>query len=99
MLIEHRPSHLNQGTVPVLNNPILRWNIWGRVLMFKTLATAKGIKAIILEFCTVVTANCSNGMGEFAFQPKHKIVNVPKSFILCSQKENPRIARKIVNDH
>ena len=60
MLIEHRPSHLNQRP---FYNSILLWSVGGRVLVFKTLITAKGVKTSIFELCAIVTANRSHGMG------------------------------------
>jgi len=41
MVIEHRPSHLNQRPILSLYNPILLWSVRGRILVFKTLITAK----------------------------------------------------------
>ena len=63
MLIEHRPRHLNQRPILPLYNPILLWSVGGRILVFKTLITAKGVKTSIFELCAIVTANRSNGMG------------------------------------
>ena len=63
MLIEHRLSHLNQRPIHPLYNPILLWSVGGRILVFKTLITAKGVKMSIFEFCAIVTANRSHGLG------------------------------------
>ena len=63
MLIEHRPSHLNQRPILPLYNSILLWSVAGRILVFKTLITTKGVKTIIFEFCAIVTANRSHDMG------------------------------------
>ena len=63
MLIEHRPSHLNQRLILPLYNPILLWSVGGRVLVFKTLITTEGVKMSVFELCTIVTANRSHGMG------------------------------------
>src|SRR6185503_11743872 len=35
MLIEHRPSHLNQRPILPLYNPILLWSVGRRILVFK----------------------------------------------------------------
>ena len=61
MLIEHRPSHLNQRPILPLYNPILLWSVGGRILVFKTLITAKSVKTSIFEFFAIVTANRSRG--------------------------------------
>jgi len=63
MLIEHRPSYLNQRPILSLYNSILLWSVGGRILVFKTLITAKCVKMSIFEFCAIVTANLSHGMG------------------------------------
>ena len=63
MLIEHRPRHLNQRPILLFYNSILLWSVGGRILVFKTLITAKGVKTSISELCAIITANCSHGMG------------------------------------
>ena len=63
MLIEHHPSHLNQRPILSLYNSILLWSVGGRILVFKTLITAKGVKTSIFEFCAIVTVNRSHGLG------------------------------------
>ena len=63
MLIEHRPSHLNQRSILSLYNPILLWSVGGRILVFKILITAKDVKTSIFEFCAIITANRSHGLG------------------------------------
>ena len=63
MLIEHRPSHLNQRPILPFYNSILLWSVGGRKLVFKTLITAKVVKTSIFEFCAIVTANRSHGLG------------------------------------
>ena len=63
MLIEHRPRHLNQRPILPFYISILLWSVGRRVLVFKTLITAKGVKMSIFEFCAIVTANRSHGLG------------------------------------
>ena len=63
MLIEHRPRHLNQRPILPFYNSILLWSVGGRVLVFKSLITAKGVKTSIFELCAIVTVNRSHGMG------------------------------------
>jgi hypothetical protein len=53
MLIEHRPSHLHQHPILPLYNPILLWSVGRRILVFKTLITAKGVKTSVFEFCAI----------------------------------------------
>src|SRR6185436_9745719 len=42
MLIKHRPRHFNQHPILSFYNSILLWSVERRVLVFKTLITAKG---------------------------------------------------------
>jgi hypothetical protein len=50
MLIEHRPSHLTQGSVFPFHNTILGRRIRTRKLVFKTQVMAKGFKLRVFEF-------------------------------------------------
>ena len=63
MLIEHRPRHLNQRPILPLYNSILLWSVGRRILVFKTLITAKDIKMSVFEFCAIVRADHSHGLG------------------------------------
>ena len=63
MLIEHRPHHLNQRPILPLYNSILLWSVGRRILVFKPLITAKGVKMSVFEFCAIITANRSHGLG------------------------------------
>ena len=63
MLIEHRPHHLNQRPILPFYNSILLWSVGRRVLVFKILITAKGVKTSVFELCAIVTANSSHGLG------------------------------------
>ena len=63
MLVEYRPRHLNQRPILPFYNSILLWSVGRRVLVFKTLITAKGVKTRVFEFCVIITANCSHGLG------------------------------------
>ena len=63
MLIEHHPRHLNQCPILPLYNSILLWSVGRRILVFKPLITAKGIKTSVFEFCAIVTADHSHGLG------------------------------------
>ena len=63
MLIEHHPRHLNQRSILPLYNSILLWSVGRRIPVFKPLITAKGVKTSVFEFCAIITANRSNGLG------------------------------------
>ena len=63
MLIEHRPRHLNQRPILPLYNSILLWSIGRRILVFKPLITAKGVKTSVFELCAIITVNRSHGLG------------------------------------
>ena len=49
MLIEHRPRHLNQHPILPFYNSILLWSVGRRILVFKPLITAKGVKRVFLN--------------------------------------------------
>jgi len=63
MLVEHRPRHLNQRSILPFSNSILLWSVGGRILVFEPLITAKGVKTSVFEFCAIITANRSHGLG------------------------------------
>ena len=63
MLIEHRPRHLNQRPILPLYDSILLWSVERRILVFKPLTTAKGVKTSVFELCVIVTVNPSHGLG------------------------------------
>jgi hypothetical protein len=74
MLIEHRPGHLNKGSILALNNTILLRDIGRGKLMLKAQKSTKGFKVSILEFCAIVTANRSHDIfRELILQPKNQI--------------------------
>jgi hypothetical protein len=74
MLIEHRPGHLNKGSILALNNTILLRDIGREKLMLKAQRSTKGFKVSILELCAIVTANRSHGiLRELILQPKNQI--------------------------
>jgi hypothetical protein len=74
VLIEHRPSHLNKGLILALNNTILLGDIRRGKLMLEAQRSTKGFKMSILEFCAIITANCSHGiLRELILQPKNQI--------------------------
>ena len=50
MLTEHHPRHLNQCLILPLYNSILLWSVRRRILVFKPLITAKGVKTSVLNF-------------------------------------------------
>src|SRR4029079_6901511 len=63
MLIEHRPRYLNQRPILPLYNSILLWSVGRRILVFKPLITAKCVETSVFEFCAIITANRSHGLG------------------------------------
>jgi hypothetical protein len=98
MLIEHRPSHLTQGSVFPFHNTILRRRILTRKLVFKTQIMAKGFKARVSEFRAIVTANRSYGISvPLIPQPQDKILNKAKHLPFLLKKEHPRISRVVVH--
>jgi hypothetical protein len=100
MLIEHRPSHLNKGPILALNNAILLWHIRRGKLMLKSQRSTKGFKMSVLEFGAIVTAYSSHGiLGELILQPKNQISSMCKSLILAHHEKDPRVSRKVINNH
>jgi hypothetical protein len=100
MLIKHHPIHLNKGSILALNDAILLGDIRRGKLILKAQRSTKGFKMSILEFCAIVSANCSLGIlreTHFATEesnPKH--VKEPHPY---SPRKHLRVARKIIHDH
>src|SRR6185312_10484972 len=63
MLVEHRPGHLNQRPILPFYNFILLWSVGGRILVFEPLITTKGVQTSVFEFCVIIIANRSHGLG------------------------------------
>jgi hypothetical protein len=87
MLIEHRLSHLTQGSVFSFYNTILGRRIQTRKLVFKTQVMAKGFETRVSEFRAIVTADCSYGISvPFVPQPQDKISTKPNVSPFSSRK-------------
>jgi hypothetical protein len=98
MLIEHRPSHLAQGSVFPFNHAILGRRIQTRKLVLKTQVMAKGFKARVFKFRAIVAADRSYGISApLVSQPQDKISNKTKRLPFLLKKENPRIPRVVVH--
>jgi hypothetical protein len=79
MLIEHRPSHLAQGSVFPFHHAILGRRIRTRKLVFKTEVMAKGFEARVFEFRAIIIVNRSYGISvPLVPQPQDKISNKTK---------------------
>jgi hypothetical protein len=63
MLIEHRPSHLTQGSVFPFHHAVLGRRIQTQKLMFKTQVMAKSFEMRVFEFRAIVTADRSYGIS------------------------------------
>ena len=87
MLIEHRSRHLNQRPILPLYNSILLWSARRRILVFKPLITAKGVKTSVFEFCAIVTADRSHGLGLLVFNLKIKSRTNSKASSLVLMKK------------
>jgi hypothetical protein len=100
MLIEHRPGHLKKGLIFALNNAILLRHIRRGKLMLKSQRSTKDLKMSIFEFYAIVTAySCNDILGKLILQPTNQISSMSENIMLHLHEEQPRIARKIVNDH
>jgi hypothetical protein len=98
MPVEHRPSHLAQGSVFPFHHAILGRRIWTRKLVFKTQVMAEGFEARVFEFRAIVTADHSYGISvPLVLQPQDKISNKTKRLPFLLHKENPRIPRVVVH--
>jgi hypothetical protein len=79
MLVEHRPSHLTQGSIFSFHYAILGRRIQTRKLVFKTQVMAKGFKVRVFEFRAIVTVDRSYGISvPHVLQPQDKISNKTK---------------------
>jgi hypothetical protein len=98
MLIEHRPSHLTQGSVFPFYHAILGRRIRTRKLVYKTQVMEKGFEARVSEFRAIVTADCSYGISvSLVPQPQDKISNKTKRIPLILEKEHPHILRVVIH--
>jgi hypothetical protein len=92
MLIEHRPSHLTQGSIFPFHNTILGRRIRTRKLVFKTQVMAKGFEMRVFEFRAIVTVDRSYGISvPLVPQPQDKISNKTKRLPFLFKKEHPCI--------
>jgi hypothetical protein len=99
-LIKHRSGHLNKGPIFAFNNTILRGHIRRGKLMLESKRSTKGCKLSIFELCVIVTAYSSHGIfRKLILQPKNQISSMSKSLILRSNKDHPRVAREVVDNH
>jgi hypothetical protein len=100
MLIKHRPGQLNKGPIFAFNNTILLGHIRRGKLMLKSQRSTKGCNFSIFEFCAIVTMYSSHGIfRKLILQPKNQISSMSKSLILHHQKEHPRVASEVVDNH
>jgi hypothetical protein len=70
MLIEHRPSHLNESAVLSFYDSILLRNTWGRKLPINTMLKAKLIKREIPKLGPIITTNDFQTVGMLIVQPQ-----------------------------
>jgi late competence protein required for DNA uptake (superfamily II DNA/RNA helicase) len=98
VLIEHRTSHLTQGSIFPFHNTILGRRIQTQKLMFKTQVMAKGFEARLSEFRAIITANRSYSISvPLVPQPQDKISNKTKRLPFLLKKEHPRIPIVVVH--
>jgi hypothetical protein len=98
MLVEHRPSHLAQGSIFPFHHAILGRRIRTRKLVFKTQVMAKGFEARFFEFRAIITTDPLYGISvPLIPQPQDKISNKTKCIPFPLQKENPCIPRVVIH--
>jgi hypothetical protein len=74
MIIEHRPSHLAQGSVFPFHHSILGRRTHTRKMVFKTQVMAKGFEVRVFELRAIVIADCSYDISVHLIpQPQDKI--------------------------
>jgi hypothetical protein len=83
MLIEYRPSHLNQSVVLLFYNSILLRNTQGGKLLINTMLMAKLIKRDISKLSPIVTANDFQAVGMLIVQPQCQEPKMLNHFILA----------------
>jgi hypothetical protein len=98
MLIEHRPSHLNESAVLSFHDSILLRNVRGRKLLINLMLKTKLIKRDIFELSPIVTANGFQVVGMLIVQPQSQEPKVLKYLIFALQKENLRVSRVVINN-
>jgi hypothetical protein len=77
MLIEHHPSHLNNGPIFVFNEAIFVEVHMERKTNAQDPKKTNGRKMSILEFCGIVTMNFSHGiLWKFISQSKNQILGM-----------------------
>ena len=82
VLVEHCSSHLNEGSVLVLNNAILLRCVWSRKLMSDAKCIKVSVEAGVLELCAVFTSDvldldtivCHGTIGEASEDIPHFIL-------------------------
>jgi hypothetical protein len=98
MFIEHRPSHLTQGSIFPFHHAIPGRRKQTRKLVFKTQVMAKGFEVRVSEFRAIVTADRSYGISvPLVPQLQDKISNKAKRLPFLLKKEHPRIPRVVVH--
>jgi hypothetical protein len=70
MLIEHRPSYLNNSVVLLFYNSIMLRNTWGGELLLNTMLEAKLIKRDIPELSPIISANGFQAVRMLIVQPQ-----------------------------
>ena len=85
MLIEHRPRHLNQRPILPLYNSILLWSVGRRILVFKPLITAKGVKMSVFEFCAIALMAWGNSF--FNLKIKSRTNSKASSLVLMKKTQ------------
>jgi hypothetical protein len=90
MLIEHRPSHLTQGSIFPFHHIIPGRRMQTPKLVFKTQVMPKGFETRVFKFRAIVIADCSYGIS-MPLVPwlEDKILNKPKCLPLLRQKRRP----------
>jgi hypothetical protein len=97
MLIEHRPSHLTQGSIFPFHNTILGRRIRTQKLVFKSQVMAKGFKARVSEFQAIVTTDRLCGIPCLSFLNLKTRSRTKPNVSPFPQQKHPCIPRVVVH--
>jgi hypothetical protein len=98
VLIEHDPSHLNEGLILAFNNNILLRHVWRGKLMLKAKGIIKDLKISILNFVSLSLWISLVACFRNSFATEKSKPSMRKKSSLVSMK-TPRIAREVTNNH
>ena len=98
-LRQHGPSHLNKSPVLPFGHTILLRGVCSGILMFNPLITKEIIQGVVFELGAIVTSYNQHGNIVLPLNQVDEVNKSPLSFTLQLEEINPRVSRKVVNNH